>query len=56
MDMSKGKLINVHIEDSKIIHFKSCAEGLFYININDPTMITNPTNFYLNAYSYLYTV
>ena len=29
MDMSKGKVINVHIQDRKIIHFKACVEGLF---------------------------
>ena len=54
--MSKEKVINVHIEDVKIIHFKACAEGLFYTNLNEPTMITNPTNVSLNAYSYLYRV
>ena len=26
MDTSKGKAINMHIEDEKIIHFKACAE------------------------------
>ena len=51
MDMSKEKVINVHIEYGKIIHFKACTEGLFYTNINDPTMITNPTNVSLNTYS-----
>ena len=29
MDMSKEKLINVHIKDGKIIHFKACEEGHF---------------------------
>ena len=38
---------------TKIIHFKVCAQGLFYTNLNDPTMITNPTNVSLNAYYYL---
>ena len=56
MYTSKGKLINVHIKDVKIIHFKACAEGIFYTNLNDSTMIINPTNVSLNAYSYLSTV
>ena len=56
MDMFKEKLINVHIKDGKIIHFKSFAEGIFCTNLNDPTIITNPTNVYFNAYSYLSTV
>ena len=49
MYMSKGKLINIHIEDGKNIHFKACAEGIFYVNINYPTMITNPTNVSLES-------
>ena len=53
MNKSKEKLINVHIKDVKTIYFKACADGLFYTNLNDPTMITNPTNVYLNAYYYL---
>ena len=56
MDTSKEKLINVHIEDGRIIHFKAYAEDLLYTNLNDPTMITNPNNVSLNAYSYLSTV
>ena len=56
METSKEKVINVHIKDRKIIHFKACAEGLFYANINDPTIITNTDNFSLHAYSYLSTV
>ena len=53
MNTSKEKVINVHMKDGKSTNFKSCAEGLLYTNLNDPTMITNPTNFSLNAYSYL---
>ena len=53
MDTSKGKVINVHIEDGKIIHFKAFAEGIVYTNLNEPTMITNPTNVRLNAYYYI---
>ena len=56
MDTSKGKVINVHIEDGKIIHFKACAEGILYTKLNDATTITNPTNISLNSYSYLYSV
>ena len=56
INMSKGKVINMHIENRKIINFKAFAEGIFYTNLNDPTMITTPDNFSLNAYSYLYTV
>ena len=54
METSKGQTINVHIEYGKIIHFKACAERLFYTNLNDSTMVTNTTNVSLNAYSYLY--
>ena len=53
MDKSKEKVINVHIEDRKIVHFKECVEGPFYTNLNDATMITNPINVYINAYYYL---
>ena len=56
MGTSKEQLINVHIKYGKIIHFKAFSEGLLYTNINDPTMITNPTNISLNSYSYLYSV
>ena len=53
IDTSKEKVINVHIEDGKIIHFKACAEGILYTKLNDATTITNPTNISLNTYSYL---
>ena len=56
METYKEKVINVHIEDGKIIHFKACAEGLFYTNLDYPTMITNHNNISLNNYSYLFTV
>ena len=56
INMSKGKVINMHIENRKIINFKAFAGDFFYTNLNDPTMITTPDNFSLNAYSYLYTV
>ena len=49
MDKSKEKVINVHIKDGKIIHFKACAEVLFYKNIDDPFTITNPNNISANA-------
>ena len=53
MDTSKEKLINVYIKDGKIVHLKACVGGLFYTNLDDPSMITNPNNFSINAYSYL---
>ena len=56
MKTSKEKLINVHTEDGKTINLKAYVEGLLYTNLNDPDMITNPTNFPLNAYPYLSTV
>ena len=56
MDTSKEKVINVHIKYGKSIHLKSCTEGIFYININYPTIITTPNNVSLNTYSYLFTV
>ena len=56
MDKSTEKLINVHIKEGKIIHFKACEEGLFYTNLNNPTIITNLASVSLNAYSYLSTV
>ena len=56
MDKSKEKVVNVHTNGGKIIHFKACAEGIFYTNLDDPSMITNPTNVSVNTYSYLSTV
>ena len=56
MDTSRKKIINVNIGDGKIIHYKACAEGIFYTSLNDPTMITNNTNVSLNTYSYIFTV
>ena len=47
------KVINVHIKDGIIIHFKSCAEGFFYTNLDESSMITNPNNASVNVYSYL---
>ena len=56
METSKEKVINVHIKDGKTIYFKAFAEGLFYTNINDPTMITYNINVSFNTYSYLSTI
>ena len=53
MKTSKEKVINVHIKDRKIIHFKACVEDIFYTNINDLNIITNPTTFSPNTYSYI---
>ena len=56
MDTSKEKVINVHIEDGKTIHFKACSEHILYNNLNEPTSITNTLNVSLNDYCYLYMV
>ena len=53
MDTSNEKVINVHIKDGKIIHFKACAEGIFYTNIDEPSMITNINNVSVNSNYYL---
>ena len=53
MDTSKEKVINVHTKCGKIINFKSYAEGIFYTNLNCPSMITNPTNVSFDTDSYL---
>ena len=55
MDTSKENVINVHIQDGRIIHFKAFVEVLFYTNLYDPSMITNPTNFSGNTYYLLST-
>ena len=34
MKTYKGKVINVHIEWVKTIHFKASVEGIFYTNLN----------------------
>ena len=44
IDTSKEKVINFHIKDGKIIHIKACAEGIFYTDLDDPSMVINPTN------------
>ena len=49
MEKSKEKVVNVHIKEGKIIHFKACADSLSYNNLIESTMVTNPTNVYLNA-------
>ena len=56
MNTAKEKFINVHIKDGKFIHFKVCSEGLFYINIGYPSMISNTNNVSVDSYSYLSTV
>ena len=56
MDTSKEKIINVHIKNRNIIYLKACAEGLFYTNLDDPSILTIPTNVSINAYSYLSTI
>ena len=56
MDTSKGKLINVNMQDRRIIYIRACAKGLFYKNLNDPNMVTNHINNSVNPYSYISTV
>ena len=47
MDTSEETFINVHIKDGKIIRSKACVEVIFYKNLDEPSMITNPTIFFL---------
>ena len=56
VDTTKEKFINVHIQDRRIIQFISYAEGLFYKNLADPSMFTNPINKSVNPYLFLSTV
>ena len=50
IDTSNEKFINVHIKGGKIIHFKAYTEGIFCKNLDEPSIITNPTNVSVNAY------
>ena len=56
MDTSKGKIINFHMQERHIINFISCAEGMFYTNLDDLSMVNNPINTSVNPYSFLSTV
>ena len=56
MDTSKEIVIKVHMQDRCILHFRVCKEGLFYTNLDDYGMVTNPTNTYVNPYFFLSTV
>ena len=40
----------------KNIHLKAWAEGIFYTNLDYPSIITNTNNAFVNHYSYLSTV
>ena len=42
MDTSKEKFINVHMQDRQSLHFRACAEGMFYTNLDDTSMVKNP--------------
>ena len=44
------------MQDRQILHFRVCVEGLFYKNLDDSSMVTNPINTSVNPYSFLYTV
>ena len=56
MDIPKEKVINFHIQDGQNFHFKACASGIFYTNLDEPSMIINPTNVFINVYYFLSTV
>ena len=56
MDTSKGKVIKVHMQDRRILHFRAFVEGVFYTNLDDPIMVTNPIDTSVNPYSFLPTV
>ena len=53
MDTSKEKVINIHMQYKHIIHFIACAEGLFYTNLDDPSMVTNTINTSVKPYYFL---
>ena len=44
MDTSNENIINGHMQDMCIIHFRVCAEGLFFTNLDDPSIFTNIIN------------
>ena len=44
MDISKEKVINIHIQDSRVIHLRTRAEDMFYKIIDDTIMVNNPIN------------
>ena len=56
IDTSKEKVINVHMQDRSIFHFRACAGGMFYKNLDDPSLVTNPIITSVNSYSFLSTV
>ena len=56
MDASKEKVIKFHMQDRRIIHFRACAEGMFYTNLDDPSMVTYPINTSVNPNFILYTM
>ena len=56
MGTLKGKFINLHMQDRRILHFKACAEGMLYTYLDDPSMVTNTINTTANPYYFLSTV
>ena len=52
MDTSKEKIINVHMQYRRIIHFRAFEEGIFYTNLDDLSMVTNHINTSINPYSF----
>ena len=51
MDTSKEKVVNVHNKGSFFI-----SKGLFYTNLDEPSMITNTSIVSVNSFYYLSTV
>ena len=56
MDTSKVKVIIFHMQDRRILHFRAFFEGLFYTNLDDPIMVTDPIDTSVNPYSFLSTM
>ena len=56
MYTSKEKVINFHMQDRGILNFRAYAEVLYYTNIDDPSIVTNPINISVNHYYFLSTV
>ena len=54
MDSSKGKGINIHMQERRIMHLRACSEGLFFTNLGDPSMVNNPINTSINLYYFIH--
>ena len=56
IDNSKEIIINTHMQYRHIFHFIACAECLFYTNLDETSMVTNPINTPNNPHSFLSTM